>query len=109
MIDNYIDALTKKAKTFVAERGDVPEQALLDNMVSISRDYYNSRWIKNLEFALWDMIVEPDKSYVSPLDLLNLAILAKTLNGWWTMPFTTPTFIPLDEWETKYDRHVTRL
>ena len=88
------------------------EQAKLESFMSdISERCYSAGWLQNLEFALWNALMNGPTKYghgvISQHDIDNLIQLSKACNCWIVMDdITEETAIDLGMWQEMYKKHV---
>jgi hypothetical protein len=85
------------------------EKQLADFMNEISEDAYSASWESNLEYILWDAVINGERQYarhfISKEDIDYLTKLSTDCNCWiYFDDDTERTAIPLDEWRMKFNQ-----
>lgn len=86
-----------------------PEQrALADYMSELSEKAWHAGWIAHLEYDLWDAIMGGSSSfgqmYLTAKQLQALRGLSERCAGWIVYDHATEeTFVPIDEWKSRYE------
>lgn len=80
-------------------------------MSNISEEAYTAGWISNLEYVLWEAVLNGPKKYgryfINQDDIDTLTKLSNELNCWiYFDQDTGETAIPITEWQEKYDSYV---
>lgn len=98
-------ALERAVIDFRARIGEELEDATHSALLSQMR-YYSERrwccgWLIDLEYVLWDEIMNSEST---DRDLLEIAELAAHVNGWWiwNKDEELERFIELAEWASKF-------
>lgn len=84
---------------------------LSDAISDISEDFWCAGWLIDVEYDLFAMICgDRDRDYgfgkVSHAELDHLDELSHQIGGWiyWSDADDGETFIPMNEWETMYEK-----
>lgn len=95
-----------------AEKFSPAAADLRDRMSQISEDCYCAGWLGNLEYLLWSAVmdgpVEKGNWNVTQSDIDSLRLLARRCGGWivWDDVLVTKIWVPIEEWQSQYERHV---
>ena len=87
-------------------------QRQLENLMSeISERCYSAAWQTNLEYVLWDAVVNGERKYglsiITSYDIDELRKLSKACNSWiYFDDETEETAIDLDNWAIMFDREI---
>lgn len=91
----------------VAAFTDLAKGALLTQMMALSRAHEGTAWAAELEYALWEALVEgPER--LTEAEVRTLRRLAAWAGGWYHLPdeAEAPEFVPAAAWAARYARHV---
>jgi hypothetical protein len=84
------------------------QQKLSDFMSNISEEAYTAGWMSNLEYVLWEAVLNGARKYghyfINQIDIDTLIKLSDECNCWIYFDNDTwETAIPLSEWREKYN------
>ena len=87
------------------------QRQLADFMSDISEKCYYAGWLENLEYVLWDAIINGQRKFghgiISQQDIDKLEQLSKDCNCWiYYNDITEETAIDLLLWRQKFDNDV---
>lgn len=102
---------------------DWKQRALYHLMSDISEDHYCAGWMEGNEFALWEMVANPEASRIYGMSevpaarIEELRAISAEVGGWicWFDDQTDPNlpihewgaaFVPMDEWLPKHAAHM---
>lgn len=112
---SYMASLKKIATT--AKTKDLePKAELYLEMVRISESGYCAGWAIDIEFFLWQAVLDSSKvkefgaRTITEQEIAHLKTLALAGGGWWYWSEESKkvTFIPLDAWQKIYQRFCER-
>jgi len=77
---------------------------LFQAMRDISQDLNCTGWSWDLEFRLWEWVINPKDREERRRGRL-LYFMANDAGGWWTHPYEAKdyVFVPLEEWRKAYE------
>jgi hypothetical protein len=85
-----------------------PNQKMLtDFMSELSEKCYYAGWMINLEYVLWDAVINGEREYgidkITQADIDNLTALSKLTKGWiYYDNHAEETAISIDQWLEKF-------
>jgi hypothetical protein len=89
-----------------------PDQSRLENLMSeISERCYSAGWMQDLEYILWDAVINGQRKYghgtITKFDIDELKKLSTTCNSWIYMDdITEETATNLDAWSMMFNKAV---
>ncbi len=88
------------------------EQSLANFMSEISERCYSAGWMEDLEYVLWDAVINGEKPYghgkVTNQDIQILKLLSDYCKGWiYFDEQKEETVIDFKSWGQKYDSHIS--
>jgi len=90
------------------------QKQLAEYMSGKSEEAYYAGWMKGLEYALWEAVLEGPKNYgrlqIQEEHIHELKKLSDACDGWvYFDDSTEETFIPLAEWQKKYELDLPKM
>jgi hypothetical protein len=89
-----------------------PDQIQLANLMNdISERCYCAAWMTDLEYVLWDAVINGQRKYghgfITPHEIDELKKLSKACNAWiYFDDEVEETAVTLDTWELMFDKAV---
>jgi len=88
------------------------QRVLAHRMSEISEDTYCAGWLINLEYELWQSLVDGPGEYFSAVteaEIEELRVLSDACGGWivWDKDRGGQTFVPLDQWLAIFAAHTS--
>ncbi|ANE49955.1 hypothetical protein [Flavisolibacter tropicus] len=89
------------------------QQALADAMSDISKAGYSAGWLQNLEYVLWDALVNGEREYgrtcITKTEIDHLQQLSNACNCWiYFDEQLEETAIHLVSWQVKFKEAIER-
>ena len=113
IIDLKVKAIfVKRPCNFYMTKDLNPDQSQLENLMSdISERCHFAAWLKNLEYVLWDAVINGQRKYghdeITPHDIDELKKLSNACNSWiYFDDETEETAINLGAWALMFDKAV---
>ena len=87
------------------------QQLLADFMSDISERCYYAGWMQNLEYVLWDSLINGERKYghdnISKNDIDTLRDFSNKANAWIIFSDETEeTAVDLHEWKKKFQKDI---
>lgn len=95
----------------MANELNAPQRKLADFMSNISERCWHAGWMENLEYALWDAVINGERVYghntVTQGDINALKELSTAANCWIIFDDNTEeTAVPLEVWSKKFQQDI---
>jgi hypothetical protein len=89
----------------------IDQKRLADLMSGISEKCWTAGWATNLEYVLWDALMNGERQYgrniISQQEIQALETLSKACNCWiYFDDDTEETSIAIEEWEQKFKNDI---
>jgi hypothetical protein len=89
------------------------QKKLADLMGELSKKAYYAGWMPNLEYVLWDAVLNGKREYgideITQEDIDNLIALSKLSKGWiYYDNYTEETAILIDHWLEKFETDIDK-
>lgn len=87
------------------------QKKLSDFMSKISESAYAAQWMHNLEYVLWDVVLNGQRKFgrhlITQFDIDILIQLSTEANCWIYFNEETDEMpIPIDEWKKKFEEYI---
>ena len=96
-------------KSLEGAKDIIKAKLLRDYMSEISERYYCAGWLINLEYSLWDMVINDGREFgmgeVAEYEIDVLKKLSEECGGWWYFSDDNigELFIDIDGWNGKFE------